>query len=283
LNADDSGRFEGSLLGNSQGLKWWYPVSVLPADCARLQTEYSALPGGDTFEPDGELAVLRPDDVDWSLFGIDFDNGKMMRVPKEIAGKPEDDIKSLHNKEGLNRWARENGVDALARFTTNEFEFAFFDMPTHLLYLTDGWQSLKPDRIKRALVSGKLPGSGRFGDKLTNYFDNSGVAVAFRTRENRLGAWRMAGKVGDPLNPRGVKVRYKLVQRMPDTGTQDPQPGSRSQSTQIPSSMSLSAGGKVVVDTKGVTLTADRVEFFGTNTMKATNVRMTSTNNTPVH
>ena len=112
-------------------------------------------------------------------------------------------------------------MDAFARFTTNELEFTFFDLPTHLLYLTEGWQRLTPDRIKRAFVSGKLQGSGRLGDKPTNYFDNGGVAVAFRTHENRLGAWRVGGKLGDPLNPRGVKVRYKLVH---DSESQKPKP-----------------------------------------------------------
>jgi hypothetical protein len=83
-------------------------------------------------------------------------------------------------------------------------------------------------------------------------------------------------------NPRGVKIRYKLARRMPDTGTQGPQAGSRSQSTQIPSSMIFSStGGKVVLESKDVTMTADRVEF-GTNTLKATNVRITSTNNASV-
>ena len=210
LKADDAGLFEGSLHGPDK--PWWYPIAVLPADSARLEAEYRALPAGDAFEPDCELAVLRPADVAWCLLGIDFDTGKTITVPNDIAGKPEDDIESLRSQEVLKRWALEHHVDAFARFTTNELGFTFFDTPTHLLYLTKGWQRLKPDRIKRAFVSGKLPGSGRLGDKLTNYFDNGGVAVAFRTHENRLGAWRIGGKLGDPLNPRGVKIRYKLVQ-----------------------------------------------------------------------
>lgn len=210
LTADDSGRFEGSLHGE-QGLKWWYPISVLPADSARLEAEYRALAAGDRFDPDRDLDVRRPEGVAWSLFGIDFETAKSVPVPTELAGKLEDDIESLRGRDDLARWAREHGVDAFARITTNAFQFTFFDMQTHLLYLADGWANLKPDRINRALVSGKLPGSGRIGDSLTNVFDNTFSAVAFRTRANHIGAWRLGGKLGDPGNPDGFRLRYRLI------------------------------------------------------------------------
>jgi hypothetical protein len=212
LSADNLGRFEGSLTGvNGGGLQFWYPISVLPSDNTRLEAEYHALPAGDAFEPDCELVILRPAGVMYSLLGIAFDTGKVVIVPNEIAGKPEDEIKLLHNNGEVDRWARDHGVDALARFTTNEFEMVGFDTPMNPLYLREGWQSLTPDRVKRAQLSGKLLDSGGVRDKSVAFFDNSGFAVAFRTRNNRLGAWRVAGKVGDPANPSGVKIRYKLV------------------------------------------------------------------------
>jgi hypothetical protein len=79
-----------------------------------------------------------------------------------------------------------------------------------------------------------------------------------------------------------VKIRYKLVQRITDTGTQYPTPGPESQSTQFPDGMILSSeGGKVVIETTNGTLTAGRIEF-GTNTMTAMGgVSITYTNSVP--
>ena len=42
--------------------------------------------------------------------------------------------------------------------------------------------------------------------------DNILYAIEFRTADNRLGAWRVAGTEGDPANPSGVKIGYKLLQ-----------------------------------------------------------------------
>jgi hypothetical protein len=185
---------------------------VFPTDIPQLEADYRALPAGNAFEPESELAIPRPESVKWALWGIDFDAGRITTVPEEIAGKPEDDLKSLGKNEALDRWALEHGVDALARCSKNECEIVGFAMPMPPLYLATGWQSLQPDRIKRALVSGKLKDAGGIRDKWTEYFDQGGFAHAFRTRDHRLGAWRVAGKTGDAASPRGVKIRYKLVQ-----------------------------------------------------------------------
>ncbi len=138
---------------------------------------------------------------------------------------------------------------------------------------TDVTEAIQKGSLHRPIVSG-------FDEVVLPESVALPATFAVESRTGKIGLLQITGFTE---NPHGVKIRYKLVQRMPDTGTQDPQPGSSGQSTQIPSSMIFSsAGGKVVLETKGGTLTADRVEFSGTNTLKATNVRMTSTNNAPV-
>jgi hypothetical protein len=61
-------------------------------------------------------------------------------------------------------------------------------------------------------------------------------------------------------NPRGVKIRYKLVQGI-ETNSHAPM-------------AFTSSDGKVVLETTNGILTADRIELMGSNLLKATNVRI---------
>jgi type II secretory pathway pseudopilin PulG len=237
LTADDAGRFTGSLKLAANG---GFPISLLPTDSQRLESQYRSLPAGDAFPPERELVIRRPEGITNCLLGLGFDAGAVVPVPVELGGKLEDAIESLKSNNGLDsesghlrsvkafleslknndevdRWAHDHGVDALAWFGHNEFQIVDFDAPMQMLYLPEGWPHLSPDRVKRALITGGFR-EGVMGNRLSVSFDNSPIAYAFRTRANAIGAWRFSGKVGDPMSI-AIKIRYKLVQNSTSTNS----------------------------------------------------------------
>jgi len=134
---------------------------------------------------------------------IDLDEGRLLTPPE-----------GLSREEGpVLDWCRSAGIDAMCETSTSVRGLVCFDMVVHPINEAI-WRSNDARFVtdRELLVTG-TPGNPVFmsakGDLPATY--------VFRTRESGMGVLQI---VAFNDNPRGVKVRYKMLQRSaPDVGT----------------------------------------------------------------
>jgi hypothetical protein len=151
------------------------------------------------------------------------------------------------NLAELRAWAAKEGIDLLFKEFLVGFDMAVFPMPNNRM-----WDNLPPADVLKVMeqATGATPAVITAGKELP-------VTVWFKTRKGTLGVLQFLGCTDlPPSGPRGVKIRYKLVQQ-PD---QPRKTGDTSKDAQAPVAIAAQ-GGKVVVETSGSQLVADRIEF----------------------
>ncbi len=151
-----------------------------------------------TFGPviEREIPSAPTDNKEWL---IDFDTGKIISIsPEELA-------KQVPKVEGVNpvlAWYHQTGMDALVRVEEPIHGLGGTELVVVPAKDTDGL-NLEPDAVVNS-VSGLKPDDGSIlrGDTPLIY--------KFKTREGGIGILQI---VGFTEKPKGVKIRYKMVQK----------------------------------------------------------------------
>jgi len=129
-------------------------------------------------------------------FFIDLDKGKLFSPPAGL---------NLSDTNAFATWLRSNGVDAMGETSVSVRGLVGIDMIVRPL-AGPQWESLKPQAaLENEVLKQGTPGSPVFlsaKGELPQTF-------LFRTREGGTGLLQITGFTN---NPRGVKIRYKLVQ-----------------------------------------------------------------------
>lgn len=169
------------------------------------------IPGPVTFGPVIER-VVNDDDRRLGNFLIDLDNGEL--ISPQVNEMQKAGI-------GLEEWIIENGIDAVGETNTSVKGLIGVDMIAIPL-ASERWHAISPEDVRKAVALGK-PGrpihiSGK-GELPATYL--------FATREGGMGLLQIVGFVSEP---RGVKIRYKMVQ---SAQHEDPQPKATSPSAKL--------------------------------------------------
>lgn len=126
---------------------------------------------------------------------LDIDTGKWGR--KSDFGQ---------NDRETHKWVRENGLDLLGFFERGRFGLLAFDVAV-LPVKSPDWQRLAAkDIIENKLLDQMEP--NKITPMLPVETADAPATYLFRTRENGIGILQITGF---SKNPKGVKVRYKLV------------------------------------------------------------------------
>lgn len=152
--------------------------------------------GGTTFGPVIER-VVNDDGVKRDFF-VDLDTGKLFSPPQGL---------NFSDTNAFAAWLRTNGIDAMGETSVSVRGLVGMDMIVRPL-AGPLWESLKPqDALANEVLQQGAPGSPVFlsaKGELPETF-------LFKTRECGVGLLQITGFTE---NPRGVKIRYKLVRSL---------------------------------------------------------------------
>ena len=163
------------------------------------------------FGPDRECVL--PEPAVGAACLLDFESGQFITPPKDLAGKLKLGLPDI-GVEGVN-WLRESGADAVVNVPNRESLRLFEGVAVSLS--RNGGAPLKWEQFTREDVVAAL---GQAGWESGKRFVKSGhpfyatpatapTALAFITREGSMGVMEIRGMSG---NPRGLRIRYKLLQ-----------------------------------------------------------------------
>jgi len=193
---------------------------IKPAENKVMQTDVEK-PGTSTniqmqpfsFGPVVECVVHTIDDEKNSF--IDFDTGKFFSTPKKRWLLFDFDVRNFHHRF---EWARKTGVDATVIYSEDSdlVMLWFYDVASKMVKSDNclkvesvNWQDLRAEQIVQDL------------SKATHFVENDlglghlrltppGATRIFKTREGGVGVIQIVGLTD---NPKGVKIRYKMVQK----------------------------------------------------------------------
>ena len=187
---------------------------------------------------------------------VDLDSNKLVKgMPKELAEKTYPDKSSIFEQLGDGfDYMRQERLDLLY---TRQDEVVAADMILKELSPSD-WNELGATQligvIQRSATNSTFPKPLKIGL-------NSQATYGFQTREGGLGLLQVTGFTE---HPRGVTLRYKLVQAKVPAPPINP----------VSPLTILSDGTKVAVPLSNGTMTADSISVGSNNTMAAKNVRI---------
>jgi len=149
---------------------------------------------------------------------LDLDRGEMMRPPAHLDGA---------DGEAMVEWTRETGADLAA--ATEPMDgwrgLVGYDMATGPVSTAETWDQVTANHV--AELTGRLrEATPAWMPRRTGSLPVvAGSAYAFKTREGGMGILQIVGFTEDP---KGVRIRYKMVQRAEEAPAQDaraPSPG----------------------------------------------------------
>ncbi len=149
-----------------------------------------------TFGPVTDLTVN--DDGAGEDFFMDLDRGRLFSPPPGL---------DLHQTDAMRRWVRENGIDAMGETSTSVHGLVGIEMVA-FPFASPRWDSVTAEQLigdqtlGAAQPNSLVPISAK-GDLPATYI--------FKTREGGTGILQIVGFSSDP---HGVKIRYKLVQKV---------------------------------------------------------------------
>ncbi len=159
--------------------------------------------------------VVHPMDAEKDSF-IDFDTGKYFDTPKKRRLLFDFEV---HNVGHRVEWAKKTGADVTVKYSENSdlVMLWFYDVASKKVEL-DNWQDLHAEQIVQDL------------SKATHLVEDDlgfghlrlkppGATRIFKTREGGVGVIQIVGLTD---NPKGVKIRYKMVQKGPAEQTNMP-------------------------------------------------------------
>ena len=180
----------------------------LRAAKAKLAEQPSA-----TFGPVVEQVVNQ--DKRGSDFMINFDAGRLITPPDKFplprealidqGGRVATPAQFIHENKAALRWIRENGIDAAASVAVRHRSLIGFDMVS-LPRTADFWDKLDPTELTRWMDGKEAAVSGTLIE--CNKGEDFPATCVFKTRQGAMGILQITSFTEDP---RGIKIRYKLV------------------------------------------------------------------------
>ena len=131
---------------------------------------------------------------------VDLDSGRLFTPPADLG--------NIQTEAGA-RWIRENGIDARGNTSPSLHGLEGFDMAI-LPFASERWDGVTAQNIPAEELLSKAQPSTI--DRMTGKGDLP-VTYLFRTREGGMGILQIVGFAEDP---KGVKIRYRLVQGAAD-------------------------------------------------------------------
>ncbi len=202
-------------------LKWY--------QAGKLEPPGRTVPAEGTFDPTTER-VVNTGSARKDCF-IDLDTGVLASPPDEMA------VVNLPRaqREKLQRWCRQNGIDALCYADSGGGNLRTFDMvisPVPVQF----WKTAGAEAIGQAL---------QLAGRHSSYVDTSVVnalpaTVAFKTAKGGVGLLQILA-ITD--NPRGLSIRYKMLRRPKPAEPATTAAGSEGASTQ-PAEVYVMAGDR---------------------------------------
>jgi hypothetical protein len=200
-----------------------------------------------------ERVVNDPDDTPTNCY-IDLASGKLSS--KRAAGS-----------DPLIAWVKSHHVDAQAHVTFDKGRLlsrGLYGLDLFTLHENDAWERAKATEVQQQLA-GIPPEDDRIPHIAINFMTSVGnrpETYLFRTRDGCLGILQITG-ISD--KPRGVKIRYKLVQQPNQIrgmgGTSNHSNAPVAITAQGGNLVVTAPGGKVVITAPGGQVTADRIEL----------------------
>jgi serine/threonine protein kinase/signal peptidase I len=204
LDAGDWNRFQNAH-ANEVLAREYERIKTRIEDLARkIGNKVQPVKGtNDSFGPVIERVINEPMSG-WNTF-LDFDNGELMAQPeglisaedaKDLGGRGDALLKVLH-------WTQQSGADAMFKDSrTDAIGLRCFDtkmVPTN----NAAWDQMTPLQVTEALSS--IP---HMVENLMYPWGNFPMTSLFKTRQGHVGILQLMGYTE---NPRGMKVRYKLL------------------------------------------------------------------------
>ena len=141
---------------------------------------------------------------------LDFESGDLLTPPDDLAEKIAKNLQAITGDD--QSWMSANSADAAVRPRANNYSLMIFECATVSVDETGGalvWEELTPAKLTAALAPARsFFGHGFFYSDVLRSKSEARV-FGFITRERGLGVLQITGFTD---NPRGVKIRYKLVQ-----------------------------------------------------------------------
>ncbi|MCF7787597.1 MAG: serine/threonine protein kinase [Prosthecobacter sp.] len=191
------------------------PAPETPIRYTLLQAKAPEPPNPAVFGPVIERVIIHPADGTEDYF-LDLDSGNFVAAPDDVfnllRNRFNEVTKTGRTDEPIKNWAQTSGGDLSLAFTSPDVTLALYGgaivFPTLLFESADAREVLR----MADEVSQQRKRDGKALPPLTMFhrhaLDLEGAFV-FHTREGGIGLLQI---VNSTENPRGVKIRYKLVQ-----------------------------------------------------------------------
>ena len=131
--------------------------------------------------------------------GLDFESGAQSSIPE----------RELHNNDLRRKWVVEHGVDLLV-VDKGGFKWNLVGPDFRVAQLSEGqWDQATPEELRRALDTAVMDSEDGWPFHGINDPLEKPLTFALQTSNGTMGLLQITGFTE---NPRGVKIRYKLVQ-----------------------------------------------------------------------
>jgi hypothetical protein len=198
-----------SSFATSQGQRFYIVSGNVVANGMPVQGASSE---SQDFGPVIERVIATPDADDQGFVFFSLQTGKSFKPPFSLSQSVFGSTWTGLAPE-LQQWIRTNDVDVLLYLDDQRWALRSLEMEEQPLGRPDQWEQVTADSVAAAFrrrytaYAEKLLG-GPF-ITATDARDRFTPCTAFRTRRNAMGMWQVAGM---NTTPRGVKIRYKLVE-----------------------------------------------------------------------
>jgi len=201
-------RYKLVLPGEGAGKQSAQTKTVQQPSSTRPLTENTT----ESFGPVIERVIATPDADDQGFAFFSLQTGKSLKPPFTLSQSVFGSTWAGLAPE-LQQWIRTNDVDVLLHLDDQRWGLRSLEMDEQPLGPPDQWERVTADSVAAAFRRGYTA----YAEKLlggpfitaTDSRDRFNPCTAFRTRRNAMGMWQVAGM---STTPRGVKIRYKLLQ-----------------------------------------------------------------------
>ena len=194
----------------------------------------AAKPAPLVFGPAIERVIAMPDADDQGMVFFDLETGKSFKPPFPLKFYPKTGPAFVELTPELVQWIKARDVDLLCHLVEKNWDIMTLGMQENYAGELNEWETLSPKKVVRIIaeMDAELPvrdedPSSSFGHSSQ---DDIGYFIAFMTRSNTMGVYRLEDVDMSKSTSLGVRIRYKLVQMAtgPNARALPGTPGSRS-------------------------------------------------------